>query len=95
MPTKGDPRIGILLSQHNYERLKSVCLRLDVSQSKLLSAVVSVMSDAEIRAVVDRYEKLQTLEKSLRSIADANMLEYIRGKSVAELEAMVAAANKP
>lgn len=86
-------RIGIGVNDATRERLRVVTQSLQVSQSRLVSAIVSVMSNEEIRTVLARYDRLTKIEGEIRQIADQSMLGYIRGKSVADLETMLAAAR--
>ena len=86
-------RIGIALTKLQHERLRTVVLRLQTTQTKLVAAMTSVMSDAELKTLLDRYDRLVEIEREIRKVADANMLQYIKGRSVEELQQMLEAAR--
>lgn len=87
-------RVGLGLPEHVFKRLSLVTKSLGVPQSRLLSAVVSVLTEKEIGAILERYTRLEHIETELRSTADANMLSYIRGRPLSDLESMLNAAKK-
>lgn len=88
------PRLGIHIAPHNHERLQRVTMELGTTQSELLAAVVSVMSDEEIKNMLARYRELGKIEAELEQVAKDNILQLIRGKSPEDLKKILAAAQK-
>lgn len=86
-------RIGIGLHDHVHKRMVGVTSKLGVSQARLVSAVVSALSEAEITTILHRYDQITAIEEEIRSSADANMMAYLRGKSLEDLQRILLAAQ--
>jgi hypothetical protein len=93
MPAKEITRMGIAVSPHVQARIQQFSRDTGVAQSKVVSAIFSVLSDAEVQEIVNRYDELLEIEKELRQAADTQFLAYIRGKSVSELRKMLEAVR--
>lgn len=86
-------RIGLGLQEHVHKRLVAITSKLDTSQTRLMSAVVSALSEVEINAILHRYDQITAIEEEIRSAADANMMAYLRGKSLEDLQRILVAAQ--
>lgn len=87
-------RIGLGLQEHVHKRLVALTHKLDTSQTRLMSAVVSALSETEINAILRRYDQITAIEEEIRSSADANMMAYLRGKSLEDLQRILKAAQE-
>ena len=90
----GLQRISIGLKEHEQERLRLLCKEADCTQNGLFVAMVSVCSIDEVKGILARFAKLKHIEQELRQAADANLMTYIRGRSLPELESMLEAVRK-
>ncbi len=88
------PRIGLNISDETLVRLRTAGMVHQAPYSEIFSAVVSIMTDAELADFLARHRRLKELEKELRKEADAAMLSHIRGKTVEQLESMIAASKR-
>ncbi len=86
-------RIGLSITTEQHQRLTDRCDHFNVTQSELLAAMTTVLTDDEVKSMLDRYAEVQALETEMRTIADRNMLTYLRGRTPAELKTMVLAAR--
>jgi hypothetical protein len=94
MPSKNLKRFGLALKPEHKERLDAVTATHGCSQSELMAATVTVLSDAEIASMLERYRKTRAIEKELRKTADQRLLAFLKGKSPEDLEKMLQAAQK-
>ncbi len=85
--------IGIGISDANHQRLRALVQQHSTTQSELLSAVVSCMTEPEVSALIARYRKLRELEQEMHRTADANLMQFLRGRSAAEMDALIQAAK--
>ena len=94
MPAKQVVRLGIATTPEIHQRAQDFTAKTGVSQSKLMNAILSVLSVDEVHDIVKRYDELLEIERELRQAADEQFLTYIRGKSVAELKQMLQAVRE-
>jgi aspartyl/asparaginyl beta-hydroxylase (cupin superfamily) len=86
-------RIGLLLQDHEMERLQSLCANLGTTQSNILAAAVSCLTEAEVKDLIDRFHELQNIETELCQISNLETLKLLRSKTLPELRKILAAAK--
>lgn len=87
-------RIGLSINDALYERLRDITDRHNASQSEVLCAAVSVLSEDQIHDMLVRYRKLRQLERQLRKEADLNLLQFLRGRTAEEMEQLIQTAKR-
>lgn len=87
-------RTSIVFTQRQADRLREISEKHGISRNKFITAVATVLSDTEVKSIIQRFDEWGRLEKELRSEADAQMREIMKGRSVEELRAMLQAAQR-
>lgn len=90
---KSGARIGIYLRPFELERLDEMCSRQQVTRNTLLTAVVTVLSDDEIKEIIARFDAVEKIEVEMQQRARLETLRAIRGKTATELAQVLRATQ--